>query len=48
MVETMLDHMDDPPVASALMVQFELQMLTELGFGLELELLRADRHARRI
>lgn len=37
MVETVLDHMDDPPLASALIVQFELHMLTELGFGLELD-----------
>ena len=26
-----------PPLASALLVQFELQLLTELGFGLELD-----------
>lgn len=37
MVETVLDHMDDPPVASAMVVQFELHMLNELGFGLELD-----------
>jgi DNA repair protein RecO (recombination protein O) len=37
MVETVLDHMDDPPVASAMIVQFELHMLNELGFGLELD-----------
>jgi DNA repair protein RecO (recombination protein O) len=37
MVETVLDHMDDVPLASALIVQFELHMLTELGFGLELD-----------
>src|SRR5262245_8346870 len=36
MVETVLDHIDDVPLASALVVQFELHMLTELGFGLEL------------
>jgi DNA repair protein RecO (recombination protein O) len=37
MVETILDHMDDPPLASTLIVQFELHLLTELGFGLELD-----------
>ena len=29
--------MDDPPLASAMLVQFELHMLSELGFGLELD-----------
>ena len=37
MVETILDHMDEPPLASALIVQFELHLLNELGFGLELD-----------
>ncbi|MPZ39828.1 MAG: DNA repair protein RecO [Rhizobiales bacterium] len=37
MVETILDHMDEPPIASALIVQFELHLLNELGFGLELD-----------
>jgi DNA repair protein RecO (recombination protein O) len=37
MVETILDHIDDPPLASVLIVQFELHLLTELGFGLELD-----------
>jgi DNA repair protein RecO (recombination protein O) len=37
MVETILDHMDDATLASALLVQFELHLLTELGFGLELD-----------
>jgi DNA repair protein RecO (recombination protein O) len=37
MVETILDHMHDAPVASALTVRFELHLLTELGFGLELD-----------
>jgi|SRR5262245_3348493 len=37
MVETILDHIDDPTLASALIVQFELHLLTELGFGLELD-----------
>ncbi|AXS40235.1 DNA repair protein RecO [Breoghania sp. L-A4] len=31
-----LDHMDTPAVAAALMARFELEMLTELGFGLDL------------
>jgi DNA repair protein RecO (recombination protein O) len=37
MVETILDHMEEPPLASALIVQFELYLLNELGFGLELD-----------
>jgi DNA repair protein RecO (recombination protein O) len=37
MVEMILDHMDDAPLASALIVQFELHLLNELGFGLELD-----------
>ena len=37
MVETILDHMDDAPLVSALIVQFELYLLNELGFGLELD-----------
>lgn len=37
MVETILDHVDDAMLASALIVQFELHLLTELGFGLELD-----------
>lgn len=37
MVETILDHMQDPALASSLIVQFELHLLTELGFGLELD-----------
>jgi DNA repair protein RecO (recombination protein O) len=37
MVETILDHIDDVPLAAALMVRFELHLLTELGFGLELD-----------
>ncbi len=32
-----LDHLDDPIVAAAGVVRFELQMLSELGFGLDLE-----------
>lgn len=37
MVEAILDRMDDAAVAGALTVQFELYLLTELGFGLELD-----------
>src|SRR4029079_1882616 len=33
----MLDRLDDPLSAGADMVRFELQMLAELGFGLDLE-----------
>ena len=33
----MLGHLDDPQGAAIGMVRFELQMLTELGFGLDLE-----------
>src|SRR6185295_10015465 len=32
-----LDRLDDPATAAVEMVRFELQMLTELGFGLDLE-----------
>ncbi|MEW6451688.1 MAG: DNA repair protein RecO [Pseudomonadota bacterium] len=32
----MLDHLDDPASAARLVVQFELLMLAELGFGLDL------------
>lgn len=31
-----LDHMDTPAVAAALTARFELEMLSELGFGLDL------------
>jgi DNA repair protein RecO (recombination protein O) len=37
MVETILDHVGEPTIAGLLMVQFELHILTELGFGLELD-----------
>jgi DNA repair protein RecO (recombination protein O) len=37
MVETILGHIDDIPLVSALIVQFELHLLDELGFGLELD-----------
>jgi DNA repair protein RecO (recombination protein O) len=33
----MLGHLDEPQVAAVEMVRFELQMLAELGFGLDLE-----------
>jgi DNA repair protein RecO (recombination protein O) len=33
----MLDHFDDRAVAAALVARFELQMLAELGFGLDLD-----------
>ena len=32
----MLEHLDDPMIAATEMVRFELQMLVELGFGLDL------------
>jgi DNA repair protein RecO (recombination protein O) len=32
-----LDHLDDRPIAAALVARFELQLLAELGFGLDLE-----------
>jgi DNA repair protein RecO (recombination protein O) len=35
-LEAMLDHLDDPALAASLVVRFELQLLTELGFGLDL------------
>jgi DNA repair protein RecO (recombination protein O) len=34
---TILDQLDNPTTAATQMVRFELQMLTELGFGLDLE-----------
>jgi len=36
-LETMLDGLDDAGAAGALVVRFELQLLAELGFGLDLE-----------
>jgi DNA repair protein RecO (recombination protein O) len=33
----MLDHLDEPQVAAVEMVRFEMEMLAELGFGLDLE-----------
>ena len=40
----MVDWLDDPVLAGGLIVRFELRMLEELGFGLDLETLRRDRH----
>ena len=37
MVEMILDHMSDSAAAGSLIAQFELHILTELGFGLELD-----------
>jgi len=31
-----VDHLDEPQIAAPLLVRFELQMLVELGFGLDL------------
>ncbi len=36
-LEMILDHLDEPAVAGALFVRFELALLAELGFGLDLE-----------
>ena len=35
-LDNILDHLDTPPIAAALMVRFELELLSELGFGLDL------------
>ena len=40
--------LDDPLIAAASIARFELRFLAELGFGLDLELLRGDRHDRPI
>ncbi len=37
MAEATADHLDDPAIAPELMVRFELAILAELGFGLDLE-----------
>src|SRR5205814_5187270 len=34
---TILDHLLDPADAAALIVHFEVQLLSELGFGLDLD-----------
>ena len=44
---SLADHLDDPDIAPALFVRFELALLAELGFGLDLSDLRRDRRARR-
>jgi DNA repair protein RecO (recombination protein O) len=36
MLTVLVDHLDDPDLAPALFVRFELAMLAELGFGLDL------------
>ncbi|MTI17402.1 DNA repair protein RecO [Rhodobacteraceae bacterium RKSG542] len=36
-LDVILDHMEAPEIASVLMVRFELQLLNELGFGLDLK-----------
>lgn len=35
-LEVVIDHLDDAAIAGALVVRFELQVLNELGFGLDL------------
>ena len=35
--EQILDRLDDPVLAAPMVVRFELQLLSELGFGLDLE-----------
>ena len=35
-LETIVEHIDDPLTAAALMARFELELLAELGFGLDL------------
>ena len=37
MVETILDHLSEAVLAASLIVKFELHILTELGFGLEMD-----------
>jgi DNA repair protein RecO (recombination protein O) len=37
MFEQLLDRLDDPLWAAPMVVRFELQLLSELGFGLDLE-----------
>jgi DNA repair protein RecO (recombination protein O) len=36
-LDGILDHLDDPALAAPMVVRFELQLLSELGFGLDLE-----------
>ena len=42
-LETVLDRLDDSRAAGARVVRFELGLLAELGFGLDLARLRGDR-----
>lgn len=35
-LETVLDHIEFPAVAAALVIRFEIKVLTDLGFGLDL------------
>ena len=35
-LDALLDHLDEPQTAAAMVVRFELQLLAELGFGLDL------------
>jgi DNA repair protein RecO (recombination protein O) len=35
-LEIILSHLDNPPVAAALIIRFELALLDDLGFGLDL------------
>lgn len=37
MLETAMEHLDEPSLAGMMMARFELVMLSELGFGLELD-----------
>jgi DNA repair protein RecO (recombination protein O) len=36
-LDAILDQLDDPALAAPMVVRFELQLLSELGFGLDLE-----------
>ena len=36
-LDNILDHLDDAALAAPMVVRFELQLLSELGFGLDLE-----------
>ena len=45
-LDAILDHLEDRAVAAVLIARFELQMLTELGFGLDLDAVRRDRRDR--
>jgi DNA repair protein RecO (recombination protein O) len=36
-LQAILDHIDDAALTAALVVRFEIQLLSELGFGLDLE-----------